>query len=244
MNENINPALWGSSVWKTVFYMVSVYPNNPSTTDITSIQYFFTSLKSLLPCESCRQSYSMFILQPDTNINNPTVFSSKNNLITFVYNLRNKVNNKVGLEYGITVKYFKLKLENMICIEGNHNEYLACSIIECPFIPCQLEEKVNRFVYKHRKLVKHYSETYTEQLVATLKQYLNSPSFSLKNQSFKTFVERNKKCREIIDKLYYDIIDGNKNYEESYKTNLDLYVNLFYLGSTIIPTPIMEKLFK
>ena len=244
MNENINPVLWGSTIWKTIFFTVSTYPNNPTSLDVTAIQYFFTSLKSLLPCESCRQSYSSFILQPDTNINNPTVFASKNNLITFVYNLRNKVNNKIGLEYGITVKYFKLKLENMICIDGNNNEYLACSMIECPIIPHHLEEKILKFIYKHKKLIKNYSESYTSQLITSLKQYLNSPTFNLKHHSFKSFVERNKACREIINKLYNECSNSNKSVEETFKNNLELHVNLFYLGSTIIPTNILQNLIK
>ena len=29
-NNNIKPCWWGPHVWKTIYFMVAVYPNNPS----------------------------------------------------------------------------------------------------------------------------------------------------------------------------------------------------------------------
>lgn len=242
MNENISPTSWGTNVWKMIFEITAVYPNSPSNAEIESMKFFFLSLKFLLPCESCRLSYTQFITQPTTDINNSTTFSSKNNLITFVYNLRNKVNNKIGLEYGITVKYFKLKLEHMICTSGNQFEYLANNMIETPFIPTNLETKVNAFVHKNKKIIQNYSENYTRQLVQGLKQFLNNPVFAKNNRAFEQFIQRNKKCHELICKIYSEMSKENWDIEKSFKHNIEHHVNLFYLGSTIIPTSVLEKL--
>jgi hypothetical protein len=244
MNENISPNIWGSNIWKMIFEVVAVYPVSPSQQDINGMKYFFLSLKSILPCESCRHSYTQFIEQPTTDINNSNTFASKINLITFVFNLRNKVNNKVGLEYGITMKYFKLKLEHMVCFSGNHYEFVANTIVECPFIPTNLEQKVASFTRNRKKMIANYVDGYTNQIVAVLKQFLANPEFSKNSKPFEQFINRNKRCHELITKIYSNMSFSNWDMEKSFKHDLEHHVNLFYLGSTIIPNILLEKLVK
>ena len=62
MNLNINPWWWGPCLWNTINSFISVYPENPSENDIISCQTFFKSIKDLIPCNSCKNSYNIYIM--------------------------------------------------------------------------------------------------------------------------------------------------------------------------------------
>ena len=91
-NHNINPCWWGSNVWQTIYFIVASYPNNPTQKQIESACNFFKSLKHLLPCEGCQESYGKFSHESNTNVECLDNFKSKKKFIYFIFNLRNKVN--------------------------------------------------------------------------------------------------------------------------------------------------------
>ncbi len=240
ITNNIKPYFWGPQLWYSIFSFVSVYPDNPSSDLINSTKLYFTSLKNLLPCKSCRTSYNQYINEDDTNINNDYNFISRNNLIEFVYNLRIKVNNKREIEYFITLKYLKKKLDLMICDDNNKLDSIINYLIEAPIIHSSLEDKV----YTYLKNKTKYNIKNTRSMIKNIKEFMINPNFSLNDSKFKLFCKRNQECRNIIKKIYNNMsINNYDSNVESFKKDNDLHLKLLYLGSSILSkTELLEVL--
>lgn len=236
---NIKPCWWGSHLWHTIYSMVAVYPENPSKEQIESIRNFFKGLKYLLPCEGCQESYSKFSSDPDTNIDNLENFRTKQNLILFVFNLRNKVNNKLTHEYYIDLNYFKQKLVSMLATENNIYDGKVCEMIEAPFIPKELEKKV----LKYLNLFSNYNSEYTKKILDICKKFMQNPIFDYQDKTFRFVYKRNKKCRNIIKKIYSRMSEGKYDLIDSFNIH-DKYLHytLLFLGCTIIHKENLKQL--
>jgi len=242
--NNIKPCFWGKKYWGTIFSMVAVYPEIADKDYIKNTQMFFISLKKTLPCASCRESYSQFITEPDTNIMNNNLFSSKNNFITFVHKLRNKVNKKIGLEYNITREYFKLKLDKMCCIEGNEVDGYINELSEAPFIQKSISELIFNYVNKNKNFINDYNPKYTAILIEKNLNFIKKPNFNSNNKNFKLWLKRNIKCRELINKIYNNMSCGDYGMMESFFKDKSLHLQLFYMGCSIIPLDELNYIFK
>lgn len=170
-SNNIKPCWWGGCVWKSIYCITATYPEIPSKEHIESARTFFKSLIFLLPCEGCQQSYSIFTCETNTNVDNLENFKNKENLIKFVYNLRNKVNNKLTHNYGIDLNYFKKKLLYMTINTNNKFDGKICEMVEAPIIPEELEKKV----YLYLKYNTSFDPDYTKKLLETIKNFMNNP---------------------------------------------------------------------
>lgn len=59
---NYDPIFWGPIVWKTMFIFALNYPlTKVNSTTRDQYKIFFTSLQNMLPCEKCRQGYTLFL---------------------------------------------------------------------------------------------------------------------------------------------------------------------------------------
>lgn len=234
---NIKPCWWGSNLWQTIYAMVAVYPDKPELKEIEAIKMFFTSLKLLLPCNSCKNSYCEFILESDTNINDITNFNSRNNLIKFTFNLRQKVNNKLNHEYGISLEYFKKKLDKMICKDDNDDSHVN-NLIEVPFIQQNIENLIINFLNKKT----NFNSSHTFEILKISKKFMDNPNFSSNDKYFKLIYKRHNKCRKIISKIHFNMSYNNYDIIESFKKDKDLHIKLFYLGCCIIPANELKNL--
>jgi len=90
---NIDPKLWGPSLWKFSHYYTLAYPDKPTEEDINNTRNFFSNLYKYLPCEKCRYNYQQHLLKtPLTN----KVLQSRTNLVLWLLNLHNQVNIMTG----------------------------------------------------------------------------------------------------------------------------------------------------
>jgi len=98
--------VWGPPGWVFLHSISFGYPNNPSSFDTskgqpvgtTVFKYraFFQDLGWVFPCVYCRNSYQQFVKElPLTD----TVLSSRDNLVEWLYNIHNKVNEKLQTKY-------------------------------------------------------------------------------------------------------------------------------------------------
>lgn len=230
-NDNIRPCWWGPHLWKTIYFMVAVYPKNPTNLQIESMCNFFKGLKFLLPCQGCQESYNKICCESNTNIEQLENFKTKDKLIIFVYNLRNKVNNKLTHEYYINLNYFKKKLEHMVMTENNIYDGKVCEMIEAPFIPKDLEKKVLNYL----KLYTTYDIRQAIKIMDVLKKFMENPVFNYDDKGFRFVYKRNKKCRKIIKKINNRISEGSYDLVESFLVNdKDLHNGLLFLGCTIL----------
>ncbi len=236
--ENVNPIFWGPHVWSCFYSFISTYPKeniNVTNEQKQAMKSQFESLTYLLPCCTCRQSYSNFSRESDTNIYDMNNYVNRETLIKTIFLLRKKVENKVGYEYYTTLNYFKFKLDNMIC-NGNKNEYYANMMHECPFIPEIHEDSMLKYLKKHKKYVKDYNESHTPKIIKVLKTFLNNPNSCPDDHNI-LWIERNDKCYKIIKKIYENMCVNNYDIKTSFGKDKDreLHLQLFYLGCTIIP---------
>ena len=231
MSKNIKPCWWGSHIWQTIFFMVSVYPSNPSTAQIESMRGFFKGLKCLLPCEGCMESYNKLVLEPDTSIDNIDNFTSRGSLIIFVYNLRNKINIKLTHEYYVDLNYFKKKLDHMITSQNYKYDGKTCEMIEAPYIPKSLEKKA----LKYLKANTTHNITNHKKILELMKQFMSEPNFDYENKLYKFAHKRNHRCRKIIKKIYNCMSEGDYDLVESFSyKDRELHEMLLFLGCTIL----------
>lgn len=230
-NYNIKPCWWGSHVWQTIYFITATYPENPSQQQIESICNFFKGLKYLLPCEGCQHSYNKFSCESNTDANCTDNFKTKTKLITFVYNLRNKVNNKLTHEYGISLDYFKKKLKYMITTNTNFSDGKVCEMIEVPFIPKNLEKKVFMYLKSHTS----HDPNQTIKILNILKEFMKNPVFDINDKKFRFAYKRNKKCRKIINKIYGKMSEGDYDLVQSFLVyDKPFHESLLFLGCTIL----------
>lgn len=242
--NNIKPCFWGKKYWGALFSMTAVYPNNPDVEYIKSVRSFLLSWRQTLPCMGCRESYTNFSSQPDTDVMNDDNFKSREKFITFVHRLRNKVNNKVGLEYNITTEYFKIKLDKMCCINGNEVDGYVNEMSEAPFIQKEIKNTILNYINKNKSNIPDYNPKYTQMLIDKNLNFIKNPNFNSNNKKFKLWYKRNIKCRDIINKIYNNMSCGDYGVLESFFKDKLLHLQLFYLGCSIIPLNDLFHIFK
>lgn len=228
---NIKPSWWGSHVWHTIYFIVASYPENPSPQHIESICNFFKGLKHLLPCQGCQESYSKFSCESNTNAEYLDNFKTKDKLIVFVFNLRNKVNSKLTNEYNIDLNYFKKKLKHMVMNDNNIYDGKVCDMIEAPFVPKDLEKKV----FQYLKLQTDYEPEQAKKVLDILKKFMQNPIFDYNDKTFRFVYKRNKKCRKLINKINNRMSEGKYDLIQSFLTHdKKLHESLLFLGCTIL----------
>jgi hypothetical protein len=238
--KNIKPSWWGSHVWQTIYFMVAVYPDNPSQEQIESMCNFFKALKHLLPCQSCQESYLKYSCESNTNAECTDNFANKDNLINFVFNLRNKVNGKLTHEYHINQDYFKKKLEFMVSSDNNIYDGKICQMVETPFVPVELEKKALEYLKTQTK----YDPEQTLNILNMLKEFMLNPVFNYDDPGFKFVYNRNKKCRKLIKKINNRMSEGNYNLVESFLyKDKKLHESLLFLACTILHRENLEYIF-
>lgn len=236
-NININPNYWGNCVWKFINSFISIYPENPNEDVVINATNFFHSLVHLLPCDGCRNSYNIMIHEPDTNINDITNFTSRNAIINLVYNIRNKVNNKLDRYYYITKNYFKKKLDAMICVKNNKLSGYANIMCEVPYVHEKLENKV----YDYLRYKTKYNPIKTNVIIKKTKEFIYNPIFNVNNKNFLFFFYRCIKCRSIHSKLFNLIHVDKLTIDESFVKYKTLYDRLLFWGCTFLTSQELQK---
>jgi hypothetical protein len=93
--------LWGPGMWESLLYIAFAYPVNPTDVDKQKYKSFFELLGYVLPCKMCQESYKMYITEGDTKITDD-IFNNRTTLTKWLYTVHEKVNKKLGVEYGLT----------------------------------------------------------------------------------------------------------------------------------------------
>lgn len=197
IRENLLPKVWGPSTWISLHSMTFGYPNDPSAETKINCLAFFTSLKDMLPCSYCGESYAQYIIEPDTLLTIDTV-KDMDTLSRWLYNVHEKVNKKLSVNYGVTYEEVKEKYmlyiakcttetkSHKFCSIPIKAKAISYSIIDtkdCPIIPYDMAVKFKKYA-KQRK-VKEFDE---------LDKY-NKLSKDHKSEEWK---QRNVYCNEII----------------------------------------------
>ena len=79
---------WGPAGWLFMHSISFQYPENPTDKDKHNYKFFFESLQNTLPCPRCREHYKENLKE------NPIQLNSRNDLIQWVIDIHNSVNEK------------------------------------------------------------------------------------------------------------------------------------------------------
>ena len=99
-----NPKVWGKQYWDKFFRVAATFPENPTYRDKQRYKKFYAYHLTTLPCSICNKSYQQFW----NELNIDGYLTSKQQLMYWVFLLKNKVNNKLRSQ-GEVIRYTTFK---------------------------------------------------------------------------------------------------------------------------------------
>ena len=105
----INPKFWGNHGWNFLIPVAYGYPDKPSLTDKSQYKQFFVLVGKVLPCYTCSQNYEKHLKTiPLTDY----VFQSRDNLLDWIFKLKNLVNGTNESEHEYLERVLDTKEDN------------------------------------------------------------------------------------------------------------------------------------
>lgn len=190
--------IWGPSLWISLHTITFGYPIKPTLHHKETYKIFFILIGDILPCKYCRESYKEFISSGHTKISDET-FANRNNLTRWLYDIHNKVNAKLSVNYFTTYDDLVLKYEsyrakcvpksNGCVIPINNNLYEHIFYKDCPVISPSITQYFIKYA-KSRDIDIRYLKFYYK--------FNKKLSYYLANKKDKVWIIRNKICTSII----------------------------------------------
>lgn len=219
-NNNINNGLitkiWGPDAWMFLHSVTFGYPMEPSTEQKKVYKQFFIDLGDVLPCRYCRESYKKFIMEPETELND-VVMENRKSLCKWFFNIHQRVNKKLDVDYGITFEQVESRYESYRAKCGHNNakgcimpldekakSFAVAKYKDAPIIPIILAKKFESFAR---------SRGITDSDVRFL-YCCNDDKDVIKkarDMSCNEWCLRNNECRDIIENMR---INGIHSLEE------------------------------
>lgn len=200
INNGLMTKIWGPHAWFFINSVAFGYPINPTPEQKEEYKNFFIYLGYVLPCGFCRNSYQFFIKDGITEIKD-NIFENRETLTKWIYLLHNRVNKKLGVEYGTTYKEFCEKFETFRakCAENISNCHMPLTLKAEAFIKSDEKE----CVIISLDLAKQFSE-YAESKGIKMDKLEYYDDLVRNKRSSKEFQERNNKCCEIITSMRFN----------------------------------------
>jgi hypothetical protein len=170
-NNGLITRLWGPGAWFSLHSITFGYPINPTTEQKKQYKDYFESVGNVLPCSYCRKSYNEFISSDDTMLTDD-VFESRATLTLWLYKLHNRVNAKLGVDYGVTYEdivkryeAFRAKCTPQIqgCVmplDEKQKSYLVADQKHCPIVKLSLAQCFKEYAILRK--VEFFPENYAE----------------------------------------------------------------------------------
>ena len=206
INNGLITKIWGPSLWIGLHCITFGYPINPTDEQKENYKIFFEKVGDVLPCKHCRESYKIFIKEQDTDINN--ALDSRDSLTKWLYDIHNKVNEKLGVDYGITYDMVQKKYESYRakCVEKKAN---GC------VVPLYSKKKCYQEIKKKDCPVINYEIAYLF-IDYAIQRNLNYKFFCFLNKNLKfnkkKWEKRNKYCDIIISYMRENNIPSIEEY--------------------------------
>jgi len=110
-NNGLITKIWGPSGWTFGHSIAFGYPIEPTDKHKADYRIFFESLMNVLPCSFCRDSYHKFIMEGNTKFTDDKL-QNRETLTKWFYDIHNAVNNKLGIDYGVTYDDHVIRYES------------------------------------------------------------------------------------------------------------------------------------
>lgn len=111
-NNGLLTKIWGPPLWEFIHSMTFGYPKKPSDEQKKRYKEFILSLGHVLPCGWCRNSYNEFIKKGTGALVIDKDLENRDTLIRWGFRIHNRVNEKLGVDYGVTLDDLYAKYEN------------------------------------------------------------------------------------------------------------------------------------
>jgi hypothetical protein len=120
LGELINPKhrhnglmtkIWGGAAWTFEHCITFGYPVDPTPEQKQQYRTHFESLANVLPCKYCRDSYKQFISEGPTKLTDD-VLANRDTLTDWFFDIHNKVNEKLEINYAVTRDEFRERFES------------------------------------------------------------------------------------------------------------------------------------
>jgi hypothetical protein len=201
-NNGLMTKIWGPHMWIAIHSVVFGYPVNPTEEQKQQYKTFLEHLGFVLPCIYCRQSYQFFIKDGNTILTDE-VLKNRKNLTEWVYNIHNRVNKKLGVDYGTTYEEMcdfyeasraKCVVDVKDCqmpLELKAESYKATDKKQCNIIP----KKVALYFknYAEKRGIKFDKLDYYEDIITN-------------KRNLEEYNNRNIECEKIIKFMRYNAI--------------------------------------
>lgn len=201
----MNTLFWGRPAWKFLFSIA----NNFNQKEKKQYQDFFISLKNILPCKYCRNSYKQYI--KDIPIKN--YLSSRKEFIYWLYLIHNKVNDKLRKQgyYDRKDPKFSSVLKKIKYRESSNWIFLFCIAFNLKIKPTITQKKYyrnffnslakiypnSRFRIKYRSALKKYPMNLSsrDKFTEWFTKIYNQVNSLKRKPSFETICNKYEKYR-------------------------------------------------
>lgn len=155
-NNGLQTKLWGPPLWTGLHAITFGYPLEPTEQDKKNYKIFFDQVKYVLPCKYCRESYTEYINTEPTKLTDE-VLTNRSTLTKWLFNLHNRVNNKLDVDYGTTWDEIVEKFESFrakcdpqkktcsMPLNLKAESYKLSLMKDCPIISYKLAKKFESY---------------------------------------------------------------------------------------------------
>ena len=120
----MKPEVWGPGAWLFLHSITLEYPHDPTEQDKRWIKQFFESVGYVLPCEKCKINFQQHLMRYPLTEN---VLTSKSNLVRWLINIHNSVNQTIG----VPVMDYQSSLKHLLSAYEDNDKCLMYIIIFC-----------------------------------------------------------------------------------------------------------------
>ena len=151
-NNGLLTKIWGGPGWTFGHAVTFGYPVKPNYQQKKIYKSFFELYGRILPCRFCRESYAKFITEGNTLLDMDAM-KNRSSLTRWFYNVHEAVNNKLGVDYGVTYENLVKKFESCRaicspapssskgCISPLNYKVFSCkrmNRVDCPIVSFDL----------------------------------------------------------------------------------------------------------
>jgi hypothetical protein len=193
-NNGLITSIWGPSGWEYAHSVSFGYPNNPTEEDKKNYLIFFKYFGKTLPCSLCVLSYGKFIKERDTLLDK-SVMESRETLTKWLYKIHQKVNKKLGVNYGTTFEEVCYKYESYRakCIKDSKGCYMPLDDKACSYRKSELHRAPLIDKEYALSLIDYANEIGFKDYQSKLEHFMD-----IKRNS-KEWLNRDRLCRKIIN---------------------------------------------
>lgn len=148
--DNLNPIIWGHDLWKSLYYIIVIFPNCPNETHKIYYKNFLDALNNVLPCMKCRLNFSDHLKEI------PYDFTNKKSLMNWFIKFYNKANNSNLNRIDFEKKYITIKKNNEIINENNLIIIIILLIIVIFYLLFSKNDTINEYFLKYFNYQKLY----------------------------------------------------------------------------------------